>query len=50
MIEASETQNNKLCELNKLLKLIWQKKKHVVITNLENIFLQCVHIIYIGYA
>jgi len=33
-----EIENNKLSELNKLFKLIWQKKKNVVITNLGNIF------------
>jgi len=27
-----------LSELHKLFKLIWQKKKNVVITNYENIF------------
>jgi len=27
MIESSETQNSMLSELNKLFKLIWQKKK-----------------------
>jgi len=26
-IDSSETKNNKLSELNKLFKLIWQKKK-----------------------
>jgi len=37
---SSETQNNKLSELN---KISWfDKRRNVARTNLENIFLQCV--------